>query len=81
MDGLVDVFKYDYKILVEELIDNLCEVECLILGNENFKVFKFGVIDVLKMDMFYDYNNKFVDVSGVMFELLVELLVDLMKWI
>jgi D-alanine-D-alanine ligase len=79
LDGLADAFKYDYKILVEESIDNPREVECSILGNENPKASKLGAIDVPKTDTFYDYNNKFVDASGVTFELPVELPADLTK--
>lgn len=77
LDGLADAFKYDYKILVEESIDNPREVECSILGNEDPKASKLGAIDVPKTDTFYDYNNKFVDASGVTFELPVELPADL----
>ncbi|CAJ1228835.1 D-alanine--D-alanine ligase family protein [Lactiplantibacillus xiangfangensis] len=79
VDGLDDAFKYDYKILVEESIDNPREVECSILGNEDAKASKLGAIDVPKSDTFYDYNNKFVDASGVSFELPVELPADLTK--
>jgi len=79
LDGLADAFKYDYKILVEESIDHPREVECSILGNEDAVASKLGAIDVPKSDTFYDYNNKFVDASGVTFELPVDLPADLTK--
>lgn len=74
-----DVFIYDYKVLVEVGIKNLWEIEILILGNENLIVFKLGGIWVLEGDEFYDYENKFVDVFGVVFDLLVIVDDDLVK--
>lgn len=68
-----DALRYDYKVMVEEAIKNPREVECSVLGNTDLKASKLGAVDVPKGDAFYDYNNKFVDASGVVFELPVEL--------
>ena len=42
------------------------------LGNRNPKYSKLGAVDV-NGDEFYDYNNKFVDASGVVFKIPVDL--------
>lgn len=72
-DAVKDAFRYDYKVMVEECINNPREVECSVLGNVDIKASKLGAVDVPAGDAFYDYNNKFVDASGVVFELPVEL--------
>lgn len=71
--ALDDAFKYDFKILVEQGIDHPQEVEISILGNEHPIASKLGAIRVPEGDAFYDYQNKFVDASGVVFELPVKL--------
>ncbi|WP_061776812.1 D-alanine--D-alanine ligase family protein [Levilactobacillus senmaizukei] len=73
IEGISDAFRYDYKVLVEQTIDGPEEVEISILGNEDPKASRLGAIRVPKSDVFYDYNNKFVDASGVTFEVPVEL--------
>ncbi|WP_137597429.1 D-alanine--D-alanine ligase family protein [Paucilactobacillus kaifaensis] len=69
VDGLADAFKYDFKILVEEAINGPKEIEISILGNEAPRASKLGAVKVPDSDPFYDYQNKFVDASGVVFEL------------
>lgn len=71
--ALDDAFKYDYKILVEQGIANPQEIEISILGNEHPIASRLGAVRVPKDDPFYDYENKFVDASGVVFELPVKL--------
>ncbi|MGO2954903.1 MAG: D-alanine--D-alanine ligase family protein, partial [Leuconostoc mesenteroides] len=44
-----------------------------ILGNEIPRASKLGAVRVPASDTFYDYQNKFVDASGVVFELPVVL--------
>lgn len=73
LEGLEDAFRYDYKVLVEETIAGLQEVEISILGNEHPQASKLGAIRVPEKDVFYDYNNKFVDASEVTFEVPVKL--------
>lgn len=77
--ALDDAFIYGYKILVEKGIDNPREIEISILGNEKPIASKLGGIRVPKGDAFYDYENKFVDASGVVFDLPVILPDDLTK--
>ena len=77
--ALDDAFRYDYKVLVEETINSPREVECSVLGNREAKASKLGAVVVPEGDDFYDYNNKFVDASGVVFEIPVELPEDLTK--
>ena len=68
-----DSFQYDYKILVEGALDKPREVFISILGNENPRASRLGGIVLPEDDVWYDYNNKFVDASGMVFELPVEL--------
>mgnify|MGYP000397023081 FL=1 len=49
------------------------------MGNRDIKASKLGAIRVPAEDAFYDYNNKFVDASGVVFEIPVELPENLTK--
>ena len=67
--AMKDAFTYDYKVLVEAGIKNPREIEISILGNENPIASKLGGIRVPEGDEFYDYENKFVDASGVVFDL------------
>lgn len=71
--ALDEAFKYDFKVLVEQGVANPQEVEISILGNEHPIASKLGAVRVPKGDPFYDYENKFVDASGVVFELPVKL--------
>ncbi|MGJ3915426.1 D-alanine--D-alanine ligase family protein [Limosilactobacillus fermentum] len=67
--AMKDAFTYDYKVLVEAGIKNPREIEISILGNEKPIASKLGGIRVPEGDEFYDYENKFVDASGVVFDL------------
>lgn len=78
-DALEDAFIYDYKVLVEKAIPNPREIEISILGNEKPIASKLGGIRIPQGDEFYDYENKFVDASGVVFDLPVILPDDLTK--
>jgi len=73
--GLADSFQYDYKVLVEKSLDHPREVFISVLGNEEPRVSKIGgvVLPDSDPDVWYDYNNKFVDASGMIFELPAEL--------
>ena len=77
--AMKDAFTYDYKVLVEAGIKNPREIEISILGNENPIASKLGGIRVPEGDEFYDYENKFVDASGVVFDLPVIVDDDLAK--
>ena len=71
--ALKDAFKYDFKVLAEKGLDRPQEIEISILGNEHPVASKLGAVRVPESDPFYDYENKFVDASGVVFELPVKL--------
>lgn len=77
--AMKDAFTYDYKVLVEAGIKNPREIEISILGNENPIASKLGGIRVPEGDEFYEYENKFVDASGVVFDLPVIVDDDLAK--
>lgn len=67
--ALADALQYDYKVIIEETILHPRELEISLLGNEVPKASKLGEVIVPESDAFYDYNNKFVDASGVVFDL------------
>ncbi len=71
--GLADALQYDYKVLVEAGLNRPREVFIAILGNEEPRASRIGGIVLPEADAWYDYNNKFVDASGMVFELPVVL--------
>jgi len=71
--GLKEAFQYDYKVLVEAGLKRPREVFISVLGNEHPRVSKIGGIVLPENEEWYDYNNKFVDASGMVFELPAEL--------
>ena len=77
--GVKDALQYDYKVLVEAALTKPREVFISILGNEQPRASRLGGIVLPEQDVLYDYNNKFVDASGKVFELPVELGDDLEK--
>ena len=77
--GVEDALQYDYKVLVEAALNKPREVFISILGNEQPRASRLGGIVLPEQDVWYDYNNKFVDASGMVFELPVELGDDLEK--
>ena len=77
--GVKDALQYDFKVLVEAALTKPREVFISILGNEQPRASRLGGIVLPEQDVWYDYNNKFVDASGMVFELPVELGDDLEK--
>lgn len=77
--GVKDALQYDYKVLVEAALNKPREVFISILGNEQPRASRLGGIVLPEQDVWYDYNNKFIDASGMVFELPVELGDDLEK--
>ncbi|MDY2519396.1 D-alanine--D-alanine ligase family protein [Weissella cibaria] len=77
--GVKDALQYDYKVLAEAALNKPREVFISILGNEQPRASRLGGIVLPEQDVWYDYNNKFVDASGMVFELPVELGDDLEK--
>lgn len=64
-------FQYDRKILIEEFIDGR-EIECSVLGNEHPIVSLPGEV-ITDATEFHSYEAKYVDGSGAIFKLPVEL--------
>lgn len=59
-NGLKEAFKYDYKVVIEELIQGR-EVECSVFGNVDIKASLPG--EIKAAHEFYDYNAKYEDNS------------------
>jgi D-alanine-D-alanine ligase len=59
IEGLIDAFNYDRKVLLEEGIVGR-EVECAVLGNEDVIASSVGEV-IVKSDEFYSYDAKYVD--------------------
>ena len=56
--GLTEAAKYDYKILVEEMIYGR-EVECAVIGGGRFETKAGGVGEILAAAEFYDFDAKY----------------------
>lgn len=52
-------FEYDSKVLIEQGVDNVREIECAILGNADPKASVLG--EIIPSNEFYDYDAKYVD--------------------
>jgi len=50
---------YDRKIIIEEGIENIIEVECSVLGNDEPEVSMVG--EIQPGGEYYDYNSKYMD--------------------
>jgi len=51
--------QYDNKILIEEGLRGIREIECAVLGNDNPKASVCG--EIVPSNEFYDYNAKYID--------------------
>ncbi|MEG2873738.1 D-alanine--D-alanine ligase family protein [Carnobacterium sp.] len=65
--GLIEAFKYDSKIIIEEELIGK-EVECAVLGNENPLASNLGSISTDESN-FYSYEEKYLDESGAVLEI------------
>lgn len=57
--GINDAIQYDKKILIEQGIENIHEIEIAVLGNDNPKASVPG--EIIPSNEFYDYDAKYVD--------------------
>ncbi|HET7153029.1 MAG TPA: D-alanine--D-alanine ligase [Candidatus Kapabacteria bacterium] len=57
--GIELAAKYDRKIVIENGLSDVREIECAVLGNDNPKASVLG--EVTPSNEFYDYNAKYVD--------------------
>ncbi|MEQ1500638.1 MAG: D-alanine--D-alanine ligase family protein [Myxococcota bacterium] len=62
--GIDDAFRYDRKVLVEQGVPNVREIECSVLGNDDPIASIPGEIVVDHPDGFYSYTAKYIDESG-----------------
>jgi len=62
-NALLEGFKYDQKLLVEEAIVGK-EVECAILGNEFPEASVIG--EIVPQDKFYSYEAKYLNANGAL---------------
>lgn len=59
-DKIKDAIKYDNKVLVEKVINNLVEVNCAVLGNcESMET--SNLEEVMSTDEFLSYRDKYMD--------------------
>jgi D-alanine-D-alanine ligase len=59
LEGLVLAAQFDRKVIVEEGVEDLREIECAVLGNDHPKVSVPG--EIVPSNEFYDYDAKYVD--------------------
>jgi D-alanine-D-alanine ligase len=59
IEFIKEAAQYDVKILVEEGVPNVREIECSVLGNENPIASVLG--EIIPSNEFYDYDSKYVD--------------------
>lgn len=64
--AIVEAFKYDTKVLIEEMIDGR-EIECSVLGNEHPIASTPG--EVIPHHEFYSYDAKYIDENGAGLEI------------
>ena len=57
--GINDAIKYDQKVIVEQGIENIHEIEVSVLGNDEPKASVPG--EIIASNEFYDYDAKYVD--------------------
>lgn len=60
--AIIEAFKYDSKIIIEEFIDGR-EIECAMLGNERPKASLPG--EIIANQDFYSYDAKYIDAGSV----------------
>src|SRR5690606_18807214 len=72
LNALLDGFKYDNKLLVEEQIIGR-EIECSVLGNEDPKASLPGEILITAKDGWYSYEAKYVDDNGAVIKIPADL--------
>lgn len=58
-DAIVEAIKYDDKILVEEVIENMTELNCSVLGS-NFYAETSAIEQVMGKDEILSFNDKYI---------------------
>ncbi len=57
-DGILEALKYDHKIIVEESVNDIKEIEVSVLGNHEPKASVCG--EIIPNTEFYDYETKYI---------------------
>ncbi|MFA6492686.1 MAG: D-alanine--D-alanine ligase family protein [Patescibacteria group bacterium] len=60
--AIEEAFKYDSRVIIEEVLENIREIEVSILGNEDLTISMPG--EIIPKEEFYNYNAKYK--SGLM---------------
>lgn len=68
--GVNNAFKFDRKVIVEEFVEGR-EIECAVKGNINIEVSIPG--EILPTDEFYSYEAKYINETGALLEIPVDL--------
>lgn len=58
-ESIIDAMKYDEKILIEKVVDNLIEVNCSVLGNYEYQEAS-ELEEVMGVDEFLSYRDKYL---------------------
>lgn len=61
-NAIEEAVRYDNKVIVEEALENLTEVNCAVLGNYE-KMITSEIEEVLKEDEILSYNDKYIGSS------------------
>ena len=67
INALAEAFKYDTKIIIEEMIVGR-ELECAVLGNENPIASPIGEV-IMNTSSFYSYDAKYIEADGAITEI------------
>jgi len=64
-DAIEEAMQYDEKIVVEEAVENLIEINCSVLGNYEYQQTS-EIEEVLGIDEFLSYKDKYIgDTKGI----------------
>lgn len=58
-DALEDTFRYDTKIVIEEVVPNLREVNCSVLGNYEYQEAS-EIEEIISAESFFSYEEKYI---------------------
>ncbi len=62
--GIDEAFRWDTKVVVEQGVTGVRELECAVLGNEDPIASRVGEVVVTHADGFYSYDAKYLDAEG-----------------
>jgi len=62
--GIDEAFRWDTKVIVEQGVSGVRELECAVIGNDAPIASRVGEIVVTHRDGFYSYDAKYIDAEG-----------------